>query len=108
MDPRQWSEGFYELGSVHPSFRPTVRSGSFLGIGSLVFSETQHGVRGPCGVVIDRAENGENEPKIVFFFFEFIGNSNHENFFLNLAYKESSNYLLYLLHKCHTWEKSGS
>ena len=29
-------------------------SGSFLGIGSLVFSETEHGVRGPC-VVRDRA-----------------------------------------------------
>ena len=27
----------------------------FLGIGSLFFSETQHGVRGPCVVVRDRA-----------------------------------------------------
>ena len=26
----------------------------FLGIGSLVFSGTQHGVRGPCGAVYDR------------------------------------------------------
>ena len=26
-------------------------SGSFLGIGSLVFCETQHGFRGPCGVL---------------------------------------------------------
>ena len=41
----------YELGPVlPPSCRP-----SFLGICSLVFSETQHGVRGPCGVVRDRA-----------------------------------------------------
>ena len=37
---------------VRPSVFP---SGSFLGIGSLVFSETQHGVRGPCLVVRDRA-----------------------------------------------------
>ena len=42
----------YELASVCPSVLP---SGSFLEIGSLVFSETQHGVRGPCVVVRDRA-----------------------------------------------------
>ena len=29
-------------------------SGSFLAIGSLVFSGTQHNVRGSCGVVHDR------------------------------------------------------
>ena len=55
----------------HPSVPP---SGSFLGIGSLVFSETQHDVRGPCLVVCDRVgffkknlfvpKNGENGPKI--------------------------------------------
>ena len=40
---------------VCPSFCPSVLpSESFLGIGSLVFSETQHGVRGQC-VVRDRA-----------------------------------------------------
>ena len=43
-----WPEGSYELGSVLPS-------GSFLGISSLVFSETEHGVRGPYLVVRDRA-----------------------------------------------------
>ena len=37
-------EGFYELGSVHLF---VLLPGSFLGIGLLVFSETQHGVRGP-------------------------------------------------------------
>ena len=26
----------------------------FIGIGSLVFSRTQHGVRGPCGAVYDK------------------------------------------------------
>ena len=36
---------------VCPSFHPSVLlSGGFLGIGWLVFSETQHGVRGPCVV----------------------------------------------------------
>ena len=61
--------------SVLPSFCPSVLpSGSFLGIGSLVFPETQHGVRGACGVASDRAgflgeknfcpKNGENVSKI--------------------------------------------
>ena len=78
LDPQLWPEGSYELGSVRPS-------GSFLGIGSLVFSETQHGVRGPCLVVRDRAgfflkksfcpKNGENGPKTGFF--EFIGKFSH-------------------------------
>ena len=27
-----------------------------LGIGSLVFSRTQHGIRGPCAVLYDRAK----------------------------------------------------
>ena len=50
LDLRPWPEGFYELGSVRPS---VLSYGSFLGIGSLVFSETQNGVRHPC-VVRDR------------------------------------------------------
>ena len=33
---------------------------NFLGIGSLVFSGTQQGVMGPCGVVYDRARFSEN------------------------------------------------
>ena len=36
--------------------RSVFQSGSFLGIGSLVFSKTQHSVRGPCLVVRDRAD----------------------------------------------------
>ena len=51
LDPQPWPEGSYEL-AVRPfvllSLFPST--GSFLGIGSLVFSETQHGVRGPCAV----------------------------------------------------------
>ena len=51
-----WPEGSYEIGSVRLSYRPSILpSGSFLGIGSLVFSET-HVVRGPCVVVRDRDE----------------------------------------------------
>ena len=71
--------------SVLPSFPPSLLlSGSFLGIGSLVFSETQHDVRGPC-VVRDRVAFFE---KNIFSqkmgkmgqktgFFEFIGNFIH-------------------------------
>ena len=50
-------EGSYELKSVCPSILPP---GSFLRIGSLVFSESQHGVRGPCVVERDRARFFEN------------------------------------------------
>ena len=85
-------EGSCKIGSVRPSSR---LSGRFLGIGSLVFSETQHGVRGPCLVVHDRArfflkksffpKNEENGPKTGFF--EFIGKVRHW-FFLNLFYRE--------------------
>ena len=47
--------------------------GSFLGIGSIVFSVTQHGVRGPYGVLHNRQvfrkkyffpQNGENDRKM--------------------------------------------
>ena len=65
LDLQLWLEGSYELGCVHPSiflsfyrlsFCPSViLSESFLRIGSLVFSETQHVVRGACGVVHGRA-----------------------------------------------------
>ena len=52
LDPRLRPDGSYQLGSVCPSFNPFVLLfRSFLGINSLVFSETQHDVRGPCGVV---------------------------------------------------------
>ena len=50
------AEGSYELGSIRLSFHPSVfLSGRFLGIGSLVSTETQHGVRDPCVVMRDRA-----------------------------------------------------
>ena len=45
LDPRLWPEGSYKLGSIHLSVHPCLAfclSVSFLRIGSLVFSETQH------------------------------------------------------------------
>ena len=54
LNPRSRPEGSYKIGSVcsyfHPSFRLSVH---FLVIGSLVFSETQHNVRGPYIIVCD-------------------------------------------------------
>ena len=45
-----WLEGSYKSESdIHPSI---LLSGSFLGIGLLVFSENQYGVRGPCIVAV--------------------------------------------------------
>ena len=52
LDPRPWPEGSYETGSVRQSFHLFL---GFLGFGSLLFSETWHGVRGPYIVVSDRA-----------------------------------------------------
>ena len=46
LDPQPWLEGSYKIRSVHLSFCSSFcLSVSFLGIGLLVFSETQHGVR---------------------------------------------------------------
>ena len=50
-------------------------SENFLGIGSLVFSGTQNGVRGPYGVMTELdfleknifSKNGENRPRLRFF-----------------------------------------
>ena len=58
LDPRPRPEGSYKIVSVCPSFCPSFHQSfrlsiSFLGMGSLVFSETQHCVRGPYIVVCD-------------------------------------------------------
>ena len=59
-------EGSYEIQFVCPSFHPPIR---FLGIGSLVFSETYHNVRGPYIVVSDswifwkKSPSGKNDQK---------------------------------------------
>ena len=52
-----WTPGCGQEGPVNmvcPSY------GSFLEIGSLVFSGTQHGLGDPCGIVHDRAKCFEN------------------------------------------------
>ena len=51
LDSQPLPEGSYEFGFV----RPSVLLSCFLGIGSLDFSETQHGVRYSYSVVRDRA-----------------------------------------------------
>ena len=43
LNPQLWLEESYEVGSVLPSR-------SFPGIGLFIFSDTKHGVRGPCVV----------------------------------------------------------
>ena len=50
----------YKEESVHPS----PLSGSFLGIGSLAFSEFCHGARNPNDVVCDRTKHWENGSKL--------------------------------------------
>ena len=50
--PRSQPEGSYKIGSICLSFCMSV---SFLRIGSLVSSDTQHGVRGPYIVMCDGA-----------------------------------------------------
>ena len=94
--------------SVHPSILPF---GSFLGIGSLFFSETQHCVRGPCVVVCDRARFFErkvcskNGPMIMCF--EFIGKYS-QLLFSEFGPERKLILFAVFLHKSHTWEKFGS
>ena len=101
LDPQMWLEGSYELGSVHPS---VLTSGSFLGIGSLVFSEIQHvlGLMCCCAWQPDFLKKiflpknwgkwAKNGQKIGFF--KVIRKFSHQ-FFLKLVYNESLYYLLY-------------
>ena len=80
LDPRPQPEGSCEIGSVRTSFRLSV---GFLGIGPLVFSETQHRVRGPYIVVCGRAgffgknpNRTKNDPKT--WFLDFLRKPCHE------------------------------
>ena len=65
-----------QKGDIYEQGLSVLLFGSFLRIGSLVFSGTQHGVRGPCRVVHDKArcfennvllQNEENKPSLGFF-----------------------------------------
>ena len=96
MDPRLWLERCYELWSVRPSFRFSVRKFSWDWFISFFCNSTSC-KRPPCVVVSVREgffclKNGKNGPKIGLF--GFIEKFSH-CFFLNLVYKESSYYLLY-------------
>ena len=60
LDPRLLPERSYESGSVPPSFLSSVLQFSWdwlisFSSNSSVFPQTQHGVRGPCGALRDRA-----------------------------------------------------
>ena len=99
FDSRRYPKESYELGSVRPSFRPSIlRYKRFLGIGSLVFYKFWYGVRSPVNLSVTEPEFlkkkfcPQNEPKIGFF--ESIGKFSYY-FFLNLVSNESLCYLLY-------------
>ena len=96
LDPQPWPKGSYELGSALLSFHLSVfLFRSFFGIGSFVFSETQHGVRGPCVVVRGRVRFfGKNLFAQKMGFLKFVGKFSHY-FFLNLVYNQSLYYFLY-------------
>ena len=69
MDHLLWPEGSCELGSVRSSVLPSFSlsvflSRTFLWISVLVFSQTQHGDRDPCGVVCDSWINWKFAPKM--------------------------------------------
>ena len=49
-----WPEGSYEVVAVRPSILPSFCPEVFLGLAYSFFFETQHGVRGACGVMHDR------------------------------------------------------
>ena len=91
LDPRSFPEGSYELGlSFHlPVLLPVLLSGSFLGIGVLVFTETLYVVSGPYRDVHGRTQffgknhipakvtkNGQKCPKNGVF--GFLGKSVHK------------------------------
>ena len=70
LDPRLCPELSYEIESVYPSVLPSILpsvlpSVDFLRIGSLVFSQTYHGVRGPNIAVCDRVGfSGKNPHQV--------------------------------------------
>ena len=115
LDRWPQSEGSCKTGSVHSSFCLSV---SFLGIGSLVFSETQHSVMGSYKVVCDRVrffeknlnrakmtKNGQKWPKNrVFELFKKIASL----FLPEICIKRNFLWFINILRKLHAWEISGS
>ena len=123
LDPQPGPEGCYKTGSVCLSFCPSFHlsfrlSISFLGNGSLVFSETQHGVRGPYIVVCDRTRILGKRPcwakmtkhrqkwpqNRVFGLFKKI-----KSLVLSrICVQRKLLWFINVLQKLHAWEKSGS
>ena len=104
-------ERSYKIGSVCPSFHLPV---SFLGIGSLVFSETYHNVRGPYMVLCDSrifwkknpsGKNGQRWPKnMVFGLFKKIMSLVFSRIFV----KSKFLWFINILWKLHARVKSSS
>ena len=106
-------------GNIHMYFlldsRPLPDGSYKVGFGSLAFSETWHGVRGPYIVVCDRAnfflkksplgKNGKKWPKnMVFGLFNKITSL----VLSGICVKSKFLWFINILWKLHAWEKSGS
>ena len=115
IGPPASAERSYNIGSVHPSFCLPV---SFLGIGSLVFSETWHGVSSlyiiECGRAgfLEKICIGRKWPKMikkwpksrVFGIFKKI-----MSLVLSaICVKRKILWFIDIVQKLHAWEKSGS
>ena len=104
------AEGSYESGSVLLSVLLFV---SFLGIGSLVFSETLYGVRDPYGDLqdLEKSPPSKNDQKwskmpLKWFFLTY-----QENLFTSLSGNGVELKYLWpfnILQKLYMWEKFGS
>ena len=111
LEPWPWPEGCYKIGSVHPSFHVSVH---FLGIRSLVSSESQHDVSGPYIVVCDswifwkKSPSGKNHLKwaknMVFGLFKKITLL----VLSGICVKGKLLWFINILQKLHAWEKSSS
>ena len=102
------------MNKVCPSFCSEV----FMGLALYFFSGTQHGVRGPCGVVYDcqifwkkcftlktgkigQAQGSLNVKESSVFLLSSL-------LFISLVYNESLHYLIFVcLNRFHIWENSG-
>ena len=109
--PWYWWKGSYKIRFVCPSFHLSI---IFLGIGSLVFSETWHNVRGLYIVVCEswvfwkKLPSGKNGQKwsknMVFGLFKKITLL----VLSGICVKSKVLWLINILRKLHAWEKSSS
>ena len=105
--------------SICPSVRQSFRlSASFLRIGSLVFSETQYGVRGPYIITCDRARHFVKNPhraKMTKNVQKWLQNRVFGLFkkimslvLSGICVKRKFLWFINILQKLHAWEKSSS